>query len=123
MSDDEISSREVLQRYQAGERIFRELDIEDPPDDRPLRGQKLDGIDFAGSFLLVDFTGASLRGAVFRANVKCCWFDQADLTGADFRGAAMESATFRGAKVDGACFEGAGIFSHIFGPDELPDLD
>jgi uncharacterized protein YjbI with pentapeptide repeats len=66
---------------------------------------------------------ARLGGAVLRANVKTCSFDRADLTGADFRGAALDAATFRGATLAGARFEGAGIHSHVFGAEDLPDVD
>jgi len=123
MSDNVVSSGEVLRRYEMGERVFRDLEVEDPPGEAPLRGETLDGIDFTGSFLVVDFTGASLQGAVFRANVKTCAFDRCDLTEADFRGAALDAATFRGATLRGARFEGAHTHGYSFGADEPPDVD
>jgi uncharacterized protein YjbI with pentapeptide repeats len=118
-----MTSRELLRRYQAGERVFRDLEIDDAAGDPALRDQVLDGLDVAGSFVTVDLTGARLRGAVLRANVKTCSFDRADLTGADFRGAALDAATFSGATLTGARFEGAGDQGHLFGADELPDVE
>ncbi len=103
-----ISSNELLARYVAGERDFRGVDIDDQPGDTPLAGRCLDGADFSGAWLVVDFSRASLRGALFiEANVKTCTFDGADLTGTDFSRAALCAATFLGARLEGAIFQGA----------------
>jgi uncharacterized protein YjbI with pentapeptide repeats len=54
----------------------------------------LDGADFSNCWFSATFAGSSLRAVRFsHANVKCCDFSRADLTEADFRGAAMEAAT------------------------------
>jgi uncharacterized protein YjbI with pentapeptide repeats len=113
---------EILERYAAGERDFRELDITEPAGDpRSFRGAVLDDADFTGAFIVADFTGASLVRAKLRANVKTCCFDEADLRDADFTGARLESTSWRGARMDGADFTGAGMFSHTFAPGERPD--
>ena len=98
----------ILARYAAGERDFRELDI-----DAAFPGAVLDGADFSGAFVVADFAGASLRGCRFvAANVKTCCFDRADLRDADFSNAAIDAATFEQARFEGAVFEGAraGLF-------------
>lgn len=113
---------EIRQRYEAGERDFRELEITEPPGDTvSFRGAILDDADFSGAFILADFTGASLRRAKLCANVKTCCFDEADLRDADFRTARLESTSWRGARMEGADFTGAGMYSGEFGPGERPD--
>lgn len=113
---------ELILRYQAGDRRFGGLDIDDVEDPASFRDAVLDGADFTGCFIVADFTRASLRGAKFvEANVKTCRFDAADLRGCDFSGAALESTSFEAARLDGAEFAGAGNHSHVMKPGELPD--
>jgi hypothetical protein len=108
MVDDDGDERvwtpnEILRRYQDGERDFRGLDIGrdsqgqvvSDSDGRSFRGAVLDDADFTDCFIFADFTGASLRNCKFRANVKTCSFDLADLRGADFTDAAIDSACRR----------------------------
>src|SRR5260221_14765177 len=117
---------EICRRHADGDRDFRGLEIGQRPSEwsQPgygtFRGAVLDGADFAGSAICADFTGASLRNCVFRANVKTCSFHGADLRGADFTGAAIDSATFRSARLDGAVFAGASAYGYAFAADEYP---
>lgn len=124
-SDDRVwHPREILLRYESGERTFRDLQIEaiEPGTDPEFRGANLRGADFTGSFIIADFTGANLEGAVFApANVKTCSFDNANLRNADFSGAAIDAATFEGANLTGAHFEGAGAFGYTYANGEYPD--
>lgn len=110
---------ELVDRYEAGERNFRGLDLDGETLD--LRGSNLTGADFSGSFIFADFRGANLECCVFeRANVKTCDFRGANLRGASFREAAVDAADFSGAEMAGACFDGASAFGHIFHSGESP---
>jgi len=112
--------RELLERYNNGERDFWESDL-DNDQDNDLSGRCLDDADFSRAFIIANFRGASLRRTRFAsANVKTCDFRDADLRGADFRGAALCAALFDGAQLEGAQFAGAFYHSHVFGVDELP---
>jgi len=115
--------REILGRYETGERDFRGIEIEATrgTSDPEFRRANLTGADFTGAFILADFSGANLQGARFAAaNVKTCTFDGADLRNADFAGAAIDSATFDGAELAGTNFEGAGAHGYTHRKDEYP---
>jgi uncharacterized protein YjbI with pentapeptide repeats len=115
------SFRELLDRYGRGERDFAESDLDtDPAND--LSGVNLEGIDLSRSYVVANFRGACLRGAVFRgANVKTCDFSGADLTGADFSEAALCGTTFAGTEMRGSQFGGAFYHSYRLQPGEQPD--
>lgn len=116
-----MSSEQILRRYEAGERDFSGLEIEDEPEVTPLRGAVLDGALFNRAFIVAVFSGASLRGAQFvEANVKTCVYDGADLTDADFTNAALCATTFQRARMDGAKFDGANFHSYTLGAGERP---
>ena len=118
----EVLSSLIGLRYSAGERDFTGLDIVDPLGSAPLRGGALNGADFSGAFVMVDFQDADLRRARFvGANLKTCSFAGADLRGADFRDAALDGTTFVGAQLDGCSFVGAHIQSHRLLGSEQPD--
>jgi uncharacterized protein YjbI with pentapeptide repeats len=113
------NSESLLKRYEAGERSFIELDLDDQVYD--FAGATLDGVDFSETFIYANFRGASLVGAKFeRANVKTCDFRDANLTRASFQGAAIDGAEFAGADLSGASFAGATEQGHIYGVKELP---
>ena len=117
------SFRELLDRYQRGERDFSNAELDTDPDS-DLSGVCLDNADFSHAFLVGNFRGTSLRGArFFQANVKTCDFREADLRDADFRGAGLCSALFDGAKLEGSKFAGAFIHSHEFKEGEMPGGD
>lgn len=88
---------------------------------------QLDGANFEKHswFHSANFSGASLRGTSFReCNVKCVDFSNADLTGAIFELAAIESiratgAVLNGVKVNGATFYGC----ELADGDELPSWE
>jgi uncharacterized protein YjbI with pentapeptide repeats len=99
---------ELLRRYAAGERSFRNLYLGDGVAD--LRNAKLSDADFTGSLIVADFRGADLRNVNFsNANVKTCDFRGADLSGAQFGGAVLDGAQFDGANMNHTSFEGAFI--------------
>ncbi len=115
------SFRELLDRYQHGERDFQESSLDEDPDN-DLRGVCFDGVDLSRSYVVADFRGACLRGARFcHANVKTCDFRDADLSGADFTGAALCATTFIGATFDAADFAGAFYHSYVIQPGGYPD--
>lgn len=117
-----VGTHEIRRRYGSGERDFRNLEIHDGGDAASLRGALLEGADFGGSFILADFTNASLRGCKFvDTNVKTCAFDAADLRYCDFSRAAIDSATFGRARLDESCFAGATAFGYTLKPAERPD--
>jgi uncharacterized protein YjbI with pentapeptide repeats len=109
------SRAELERRYAAGERYFPQTDLSDAD----LSGMQLDGAHFEKHswFHGANFSGASLRGTCFReCNVKCADFSNADLTGAIFELAAIESIRATGAVLDGVRVKGATFYGC-----ELPD--
>jgi uncharacterized protein YjbI with pentapeptide repeats len=127
VNDEKVwTPEEIRRRYENGERDFRGLDISDPDTSsqaRSFRGAILDDADFTDCFIVADFTSASLRNCKFRANVKTCSFDLADLRGADFTDAAIDAATFRSARLHGANFAGACEQGYEYKSGELPKDD
>jgi uncharacterized protein YjbI with pentapeptide repeats len=95
--------------------------------DADLSGIMLDGADFEKHswFFDANFAGASLRGTSFReCNVKCANFSNADLTGAVFELAAIESIKATGAQRDNIKVKGATFYGcELSEGDELPSWD
>ena len=118
--EEDISSAELLARYQTGQRVFRNLDVTDH-DGAALVGADLRGIDIEDCFIACDLTGADLRDARVNANVKTCNFSNADLRNADFRSSALCATCFGGSRMDGAQFEGAYFHSFELGAGERPE--
>lgn len=113
--------RELIDRYQRGERNFSGSGLDDGQSG-DLSGVVLDGVDLSNSFVVAYFTASSLRGAKFiNANVKTCDFRGCDLRDADFSGAKLEGTLFGGALLDAARFEGATVYSYTMGENERPD--
>ncbi len=114
------SRAELEDRYAAGERCFPQTDLSDAD----LSGIQLNGADFEKHswFHNANFSGVSLRGASFReCNVKCVDFSNADLTGAIFELAAIESIRTTGAVLNGVKVNGATFFGcELADGDELP---
>lgn len=76
------SVEELLERYQAGERVFNGSRIE-TDESGILSGCTLDGLVLRNAFVKLSFQRASLRGADFwDAELKGSDFSQADLRGA-----------------------------------------
>lgn len=117
------SRAELEQRYAAGERYFPDTELSDAD----LSGIVLDGADFEKHswFFDANFSGASLRGTSFReCNVKCADFSNADLTGAIFELAAIESIKATGALLDGVKVKGATFYGcELADGDELPSWE
>ena len=65
---EEISVKQLLSRYNTGERNFTDVTIFDI-DDGLLRGVDLSGINLENSHLWADFSGAILRGVNFRYTI------------------------------------------------------
>lgn len=109
----------LIARYTAGERDFRELDLDDRVYD--FSGAVLMDADFSGSFVVADFRGASLEGSLFtRCNVKTCDFRNANLANASFQGAAIDAADFRGANLSGTTFLDATEQGYAYAAGEQP---
>lgn len=115
------SANELLQRYQNGERYFGATELDQEPID--FSCLSLEGIIFApGSFLMVDFRNANLKGADFSdCNVKTCDFRGADLEDACFRNAALEATQFQNANLKNCDFAGASCYSKVLIAREQPD--
>lgn len=117
------SRAELERRYAAGERCFPHTELSDAD----LSGIVLDGADFEKHswFFDANFSGASLRDTSFReCNVKCADFSNADLTGASFELAAIESIKATGALVGGVRVEGATFYGcELVDGDELPSWE
>jgi uncharacterized protein YjbI with pentapeptide repeats len=117
------SRAELEKRYAAGERRFPGTDLSNAD----LSGVVLDGADFEKHswFFDTNFSGASLRGTSFReCNVKCADFSHADLTGAIFELAAIESIKAACAVLDGVKAKGATFYGcELAEDDELPSWE
>lgn len=117
------SRAELEERYALGERRFPDTELSDAD----LSGVVLDGADFEKHSWFADanFSGASLRGTSFReCNVKCANFSNADLTGAVFELAAIESIKATGAVRDGVKVKGATFYGcELADGDELPSWE
>ncbi|MBN2886818.1 MAG: pentapeptide repeat-containing protein [Chromatiaceae bacterium] len=117
------SRAELEKRYAAGERFFPDTELSDAD----LSGIVLDGADFEKHSWFFDsnFSGASLRGTSFReCNVKCADFSNADMTGAIFELAAIESIKATGALLDGVKVKGATFYGcELADGDELPSWE
>lgn len=118
-----VSRDELMARYAIGERNFPETELSDAD----LSGIKLDGANFESFswFDSANFSGASLRGTSFReCNLKCADFSNADLTGAIFELAAIESIKATGAVVEGIKVTGATFYGcNLVDGDELPSWE
>jgi len=113
---------EIRQRYQAGERDFRDLEIDQPEKEDSFRGATLAGVDFSGAYIVADFSEANLSYSRFvGTNVKTCIFDRANLEHSDFSDAAIDSATFGAARLSGATFANASMYGITLKRGEFPD--
>jgi uncharacterized protein YjbI with pentapeptide repeats len=115
-----ISESELLRRYKSGQRKFCNLDITSDGSNALLNAN-IDGIELIGCFISVSFRGASLKRAIVHSNVKTCDFSNADLSGSDFRTAALCATTFVGANMRDADFTGAFFHSFELKTGERPD--
>ncbi|MEM1392333.1 MAG: pentapeptide repeat-containing protein [Cyanobacteria bacterium P01_A01_bin.80] len=81
-----IDLKELLNRYNAGERNFTGVTILDI-DDGLLKGIDFSGINLENSELWADFSGAILRGVNFRYSTwHIAVWEDIDFTGSDFTG-------------------------------------
>lgn len=111
------SCEELIKRYQNGERNFPETELSNAD----LSGVVLDGAFFEkfSWFFDSNFEGASLCGTSFReCNVKCASFKNADLTGAIFELASIESINLEGAIVTDASFIGATFYGYTLSAED-----
>ena len=108
---------ELRRRYDAGERLFPDIDL---PDGTRMRGIVLAGAEFWGGMIYdADVKAADLRGCRFdNCNVKCTDFRSADLRGASFRGASVCAACWEGADLTEASFEGANYYGFVIKNDD-----
>ncbi|MCG9887163.1 MAG: pentapeptide repeat-containing protein [Cyanobacteria bacterium] len=125
-----LSASQLLKRYQAGERQFRQLDLRGINlFEMTLVGIDLGGCWLAGAYLpYADLSGASLMGAIapkielgnarlrqanfseavlyggqfLRVNLRHANLQRADLRGANFYGADLSGADLSGADLTGA---------------------
>lgn len=106
------SAAEVLQRYQAGERCFRNLDL---PEGSSFRAADLSDADFKNSWLSgVDFRESNLqRVCLEESNLKLSDFTCADLRGASMCGSTLCGAQLSGANVEGVRFEDATYYGAV----------
>jgi uncharacterized protein YjbI with pentapeptide repeats len=102
---DEISKDTFLQRYAAGERDFRGIEL---PENTDLSHANLEGAIFDESWLgIVNFQGADLRNvSLMNCHLKSSDFRNADMRGAILKGSSVEAAQFYGAKLEDASFVG-----------------
>ncbi len=116
---DDAKSLAILARYAAGDRNFRDLDLDDQVYD--FSNSNLRHAIFAGSFIIASFRNADLEGADFsNCNVKTCDFSEAKLNNVRFCGAALDAANFDGADLSGSDFQGASVQGHVLSKGELP---
>jgi len=112
-------SLKILERYAAGERIFKNLEREDGIYN--FENASLSNADFSGNFIFATFRNANLEGANFsNCNVKTCDFSHANLRGSTFQDSAIDAAIFDGADLTDANFEGASEQGYDYKIGELP---
>lgn len=102
------TANDLLTRYEAGERDFRNIALDEPR----LSGCVLEGADFSGAF----FSGGSLAGTSFQGSR----FDRATIADADFRDTDFSGCSLRRAILRGEHRVGLGpVFSEadILGTD------
>jgi hypothetical protein len=114
------SGSELVQRHNAGERYFWDVDI---PERTDLRNAILTGATFDRGWLSnIDLRGADLRNVTFRdCNVKCTDFREANLENATFKGCLHEATYFENANLAGVSFTGAYIMGHELDATDMPD--
>ena len=105
-----LAAADLLRRFAAGERVFREVDLQDMDlQGVNLRGCGLEGADLSGANL----SDATLADADLReVDAQAALFINADLRDvdlrdADFSGADLTGADLTGADIRGADFQGA----------------
>lgn len=115
------SAEELLERYQAGERVFNGSRIE-TDESGILSGCTLDGLMLRNAYVKLSFQRASLRGADFwDAELKGSDFSQADLRGAKFVGSVLGDISFQGARLEGAQFNNACYQLRMLKTGEYPE--
>ena len=115
------SAEELLERYQAGERVFNGSRIE-TDESGILAGCPLNGLVLRYAYVKLSFQRASLRGADFwDSELKGADFSYADLRGARFVGCVLSETSFQGARLEGAEFNNACYQLHILKTGEFPD--
>ena len=98
----ESTDRDILKRYNEGQRAFVDLDLEDGD----LSGLDLEGISFDRCFLAIDFSYSNLSRAKFtNGNIKKSIFRNAKLTETHFEKVAIESTDFSNATIDKIVFK------------------
>lgn len=108
----------ILEQYQNGQRVFKELDLENESFD----GQDLEGIVFDGCLLYVSFRGANLRNARFiNSGIKTCDFQQADLTNAHFENLSVERAEFSGSITENTYFDNNWAYGQAVGQSDFEE--
>lgn len=90
------SAKSVLEAYQNGIRVFKNITIEN----ESFFGEDLSEITFENSRLYADFRNADLKNATFiNGYVKTCDFRFANLTNARFENLNVEDTQFKGATI------------------------
>ncbi len=119
MSDyKEILFRDLISRYQAGERDFSEVTIETGPDDLTWEPGQFKGLDLSGIILRDSniiwlrnyLDGVIMRGAdLTRADLGDCNFTAGDLSNAILCETRLFRSVFEHANFSGADLTGAGL--------------
>lgn len=115
------SAEELLERYQAGERVFNGSRIE-ADESGILSGCTLDGLILRNAYVKLSFQRASLRSADFwDSELKGSDFSYADLRGAKFVGSVLSDTSFKDARLEGAEFNNACYQMRMLKSGEFPD--
>ena len=109
-SAEEAGGRDLVDRYNAGEREFVDAKL----DRADLSGANLSGADLSGAYLY----GADLEGAdLSQTTLVATTFFRANLNNADLRGANMERALLVGATLSGATYDDNTIWPEKYDPE------
>lgn len=115
------SAEVLLERYQAGERVFNGSRIE-TDESGILAGCTLNGLVLRNTYVKLSFQRASLRGADFwDSELKGSDFSYTDLRGAKFVGSVLSDTSFQGARLEGAEFNNACYQLRLLKTGEFPD--
>jgi uncharacterized protein YjbI with pentapeptide repeats len=110
-----MDAEKLLQYYEKGERNFATVTIKDRREGF-FRGVDLSGINLEACFIDIDFSGATMRNAIFcYAKWELIIWEDIDFTGSDFTGVkGMTGSTFINCNFRDTIWDGANLWQPYF---------
>ncbi|BBD70957.1 pentapeptide repeat family protein [Nostoc commune NIES-4072] len=119
-----INAEELLSFYAAGRRNFATATIEDKREGF-FRGVDLSGINLKGCFIDIDFSGATMRNAIFSyVKWELVVWEDIDFSGSDFTGVkGITGSTFINCNFRDTIWDGANLWQPAFVECTFPHFD